>query len=154
MRNLVLFALMSILSFSFISCSSVQENIHNGQIPKKGIIVVYPFENFSQTPYAGVKAASLVKGVLLSKGFKAVDGYTFDGENIKLKDIKDFDCKLIGKVIEWRYKTGIDGEPAVSIYMEIRDKNNHLIWSTAGSKSQWGHKSLSLTAQELMDDVL
>ncbi|RMA97657.1 hypothetical protein CLV39_0277 [Hydrogenothermus marinus] len=146
--------LLIFFSFYLLSCSSVKENIKVGKLPKKGIIVVYPFENFSQTPYAGVKAASLTKGILLSKGFKVVDGYIFDGENIKLKSIKNFDYKLTGKVIEWRYKTGIDGEPAVSLYIQIKNKNGHLIWSATGSKSQWGHKSVSLTAQELIDELV
>lgn len=146
-------ALISVF-FGFVSCSSIQENARVGKLPKKGIIVIYPFKNYSQTPYAGIKAASLTKGVLISRGYKVIDGYSFDGEKVNIKNIKNFDYNLTGRVIEWRYKTGIDGEPAVSLYIEIRDKKGNLIWSITGSKSNWGHKSVSLTAQELIDEII
>lgn len=143
-----------LLMIFLVSCSTVRENItKNKKFPVNQTIVILPFENLTQTPYAGLKASYITEGVLRSKGIKVVRGYKVKDEKILLKNFKEYAYFLKGKVIEWRYKTGIDGEPAVSLYLEIEDKNKNIVWSAAGSKSQWGHKSVSLTAQELLNEI-
>jgi hypothetical protein len=157
MRRIFYFSTLFATVF-LLSCSTLKKNVTTGNlsdVPDKGKILIIPFENTTQTPYAGVKAAALTEGVLRSYGYNVIRGYKFDDENGKiiLNNVEDYDYILTGKVIEWRYKTGIDGEPAVSLYIEIKDRNNNIIWSAAGSKSQWGHKSVSLTAQELLNEI-
>ena len=124
--------------FFLVGCSSVQKDIYVNNLKKNSIKIV-SFKNYSQTPYADKKAISILKGVLRSKGFKVED--------------KDANYFLYGKVIEWRYKVGIDGEPAVSLYIEIKDKNGSIVYSGVASKSDWGNKSLGTCAQELMEDI-
>ena len=124
----------------FLGCSSVQKDIYVNNL-KKSSIKVLPFKNLSQTPYAGIKAMDIIKGVLRSKGFKIVDNNS------------SANYFLYGRVIEWRYKVGIDGEPAVSVYIEIKDKNSTLVYSGIASKSCFGNKSLSVCAQEMMEDI-
>ena len=123
-----------------IGCSSVQKDIYINNL-KKSSIKVLPFKNLSQTPYAGIKAMNIAKGVLRAKGFNVVDNNSLAN------------YFLYGKVIEWRYKVGIDGEPAVSLYIEIKDKNSTLIYSGIASKSCFGNKSLGVCAQEVMEDI-
>jgi len=62
---------------------------------------------------------------------------------------------VTGNVIEWRYKTGPDNEPAVGLVLQIIDiKSGEVLWSAAGSRSGWGRESLSGTAQKLLRDLL
>ena len=135
-----------ILSFFLIGCSSVEKNVSISKIDKNETIAIMPFKNLSQTPYAGVKAALITEGVLRSKGFKVIKTH-----NIK-KDIKA-DCFLNGKVIEWRYKTGIDAQPAVSVYIQIKNKNGKILYSGLVSKTDLGDKSLGICAQEAVEDI-
>ena len=133
-------------------CSTMQKNTFINTIDKNDTVVVMPFKNLSETPYAGIKASLIAEGVLRSRGFKVIRAFDFNGTSIKIKNIKA-PYTLEGKVIEWRYKTGIDGEPAVSIYAQIVNQDNKIIFSTVGSKSDWGHKSTSICAQELIEDI-
>lgn len=62
---------------------------------------------------------------------------------------------MYGGVSEWRYKTGIDGEPAVSIQLGFyKTKNAKLKWNAAGSDSDWGNASIGTTAQDLLEEML
>ena len=141
-----------LFSIFLVGCSVMQKDTFTQKVDKNETILVMPFKNLSETPYAGVKASLIAEGVLRSRGFKVVRGYDFDGHNVKLKNITA-PYILEGKVIEWRYKTGIDGEPAVSIYVQLVDSNNSIIFSSVGSNSDWGHKSASICAQELIKDI-
>jgi len=151
MKKLLLF----FLSIFFIGCSSMQiDSTKFSKIDKNSTITILPFKNLSQSPYAGVKASNIAEGVLRSKGYKVIRGYTINkNDEIKLKDINNSKYILKGEVNEWRYKTGIDGEPAVNIYVEIEDKNGSVIYSNVGAKSDWGHKSVGICAQELIEDM-
>jgi TolB-like protein len=138
-----------------LSCSTTVKNTTKNNFPKSGTLLILPFENLSQTPYAGFKAASVTEGVLRSYGFKTMKGYKeLDGE-FKETNVTDnsFEYILKGRVVEWRYKTGIDGEPAVSLLIILEDKNGNLLWSAVGGKSQWGHRSIAITAQQLINDI-
>jgi hypothetical protein len=144
-----------ILGIIISGCSSMQTNTFDKNIlsDENSTIEVFPFKNLSETPYAGIKAANIVEGVLRSKGFKVVQGYTINKDNEVI--LKSINTKYIlkGEVNEWRYKTGIDGEPAVSVYVEILDKNGTIIYSTIGSRSDWGHKSVGICAQEIFESI-
>lgn len=143
--------IFTIFSLFFLGCSVMQTNSFS-KLDKNETIVIMPFKNLSQTPYAGIKASLVAEGVLRSKGYKVVRGYRLVDDKIILRDINST-YKLGGRVIEWRYKTGIDGEPAVSVYVELKDRNGSVLFSSVGSKSENGYKSLGLTAQELFEGI-
>lgn len=147
------FVIFALIAISLNSCSTLEKNILKNKFPIDKTIVILPFENLTQTPYAGLKASSITEGVLRSKGINIVRGYEVNDGKVVLKKLSKSEYFLKGKVIEWRYKTGIDGEPAVSLYLELVDESGNIIWSATGSRSQWGHKSVSLTAQELLNDI-
>ncbi len=160
MRKFV-FLFVSVFIFS---CSSVY-NVQHSKIEKENSFVVIPFKNNTETPLAGLRASSIVKGVLGSRGYKIRDIFT----DIPERDLTEREIKsllqesknkgiryaVVGDVNEWRYKTGIDGEPAVSLSMRIIDlQNGKVVWIAAGSKSGWGHQSLGVVAQDLINDIL
>ena len=62
---------------------------------------------------------------------------------------------LTGSVEEWRYKVGIDGEPAVGVTLKVIDlTNGRVVWSASGAKSGWSRQALSAVAQALLADLL
>lgn len=62
---------------------------------------------------------------------------------------------LGGSVDEWRYKVGVDGEPAAGVALSIIDvTSGDTVWSGVGGKSGWSRESLSGVAQQLMRDLL
>ncbi|MGZ5091639.1 MAG: penicillin-binding protein activator LpoB, partial [Burkholderiales bacterium] len=62
---------------------------------------------------------------------------------------------IYGAVDEWRYKVGVDGEPAVGVALHIMDlQTNNVVWSGVGGKSGWSRESLSGVAQKLIRQLL
>ena len=62
---------------------------------------------------------------------------------------------LTGTVDEWRYKVGVDGEPAAGVTLQIIDvASGETLWSGAGGKSGWSREALSAVAQKLIRDLL
>ena len=62
---------------------------------------------------------------------------------------------LTGAVDEWRYKVGVDGEPAAGVTLRIVDvATGNTLWSGAGGKSGWSREALSAVAQKLIRQLL
>ncbi|MBA1432585.1 MAG: hypothetical protein FAF04_03060 [Epsilonproteobacteria bacterium] len=121
-------------------------------------ISLFELNNYTDTPRAGMRAANLVEGVLLSQGYKLkthlnqkVDSLE-DAQDSAQEDRSNY--FLIGGISEWRYKTGIDGEPAVSLQLSLyRTKDAKLVWSATGSNSDWGNGFIGSTAQNLIEQM-
>jgi curli biogenesis system outer membrane secretion channel CsgG len=62
---------------------------------------------------------------------------------------------VLGSVQEWRYKVGIDGEPAVGMALRVLDlSTGEVVWSASGAKSGWSREALSAVAQAVLADML
>jgi hypothetical protein len=155
-------SLLLIATF-FIGCSNnilITTNTHLGKVKQQASSVsLFRLTNYTDTPRAGMRSANLVEGILLVKGYKVVNHitekeYTFkEARNIALLDHSKY--FFIGGVSEWRYKTGIDGEPAVSLQCSLYDTNgSNLIWSATASNSDWGTNSIGTTAQKLIETMM
>ncbi len=123
---------------------------------------VLPFENYTETPYAGYRVASILEGVLASKGYnliprvwsiKEMEPLEEEIEKLKESAVKNGARYIVyGSVNEFRYKTGLDGEPAVSITVFVYDaKENRVVKNVAVSGSGWVHESLGTLAQKLLN---
>jgi TolB-like protein len=132
-------------------------------LPIKGEpYAVLPFENYTETPYAGYRVASILEGVLASKGYNLIprvwsikERELAEEEIEKLKEsaVKSGARYIVyGSVNEFRYKTGLDGEPAVSITIFVYDaKENKVVKNVAVSGSGWVHESLGTLTQKLLN---
>lgn len=165
----ILFPLFSVLLLS--GCSNlvvatqkklppVYKDINETHQLKQDIPVsVFRLQNFTDTPMAGLRAANIVEGVLKAKGYRVISHaskkeYTLKKAANKAKE-DGSTYFLYGGVSEWRYKTGIDGEPAVSLQLSMyKTKNKKLVWSATGSASDWGLSSVGSTAQSLIIDMM
>ncbi|HOX24099.1 MAG TPA: hypothetical protein PLL10_11575, partial [Elusimicrobiales bacterium] len=62
---------------------------------------------------------------------------------------------LFATVEEWRYKSGLDGEPAVGLTLELQESSSgKSLWSASGAKTGWGRSSLAATGGKLIDKLL
>ena len=106
-----------------------------------------------------MRASNIIEGVMLAKGYKIIthiqeDEKTFEEmRNIALKENAKY--FLYGGVSEWRYKTGIDGEPAVSLKCVLYNtKTSEVAWSATASDSDWINTSIGTTAQNLIESMI
>ncbi len=126
---------------------------------KEVTISIFALKNYTDTPQAGMRASNIIEGILLAKGYKVVSHVSEKSYSLKKskKIAKKDESKyfLSGGISEWRYKTGIDGEPAVSIQTTIyKTKNAKVAWSATGSDSDWGNSSIGTTAHDLLELML
>ncbi len=122
-------------------------------------ISLFRLHNYTDTPRAGMRASNIIEGLLLAKGYNVKSHITEKLPSMKKarKIAKEDGSKyfMYGGVSEWRYKTGIDGEPAVSFQATLyKTKNAKLVWSATGSDSDWGNASIGSTAQDLLTEMM
>ena len=133
-------------------------------------IAVVPMVNYTETPAAGGNAAAIAAGVLRTNGWSDVriapadesSSAMFDtaqrenGEK-KLAWAREQHVKYVlsGAVEEWRYKTGVDGEPVAGVTLELIDTaSGRVVWSATGTRTGWSRSSLSGVASTLIGGLL
>jgi len=122
-------------------------------------VSLFRLNNYTDTPRAGMRASNIIEGILLTKGYKVTSHITEKTPSLKKarKIAKRDGSKyfMYGGVSEWRYKTGIDGEPAVSLQCTLyKTKNAKERWSAIGADSDWGNASVGTTAQHLLNEMM
>lgn len=168
MKTLKLLA-SAVLVTALAACSTVDR----GRAPAlqaNASWTVLPFANHTETPMAGNRAESIAEALLHAKGVGKVKRYTataqqealFDaGSNKRQEDAlvwareQGIRYALAGSVDEWRYKVGVDGEPAAGVTLQIIDiASGDVVWSGTGGKSGWSREALSAVAQKLIRELL
>jgi len=140
------------------------------ELERNAAWVVLPFANHTETPLAGSRAEAIAEALLRTNGMKSVKRYPgaaqqealFDAGERKQQDealawAKQQGARyaLGGAVDEWRYKVGVDGEPAAGVTLQIIDvASGETLWSGTGGKSGWSREALSAVAQQLIRDLL
>ena len=129
-----------------------------------------PFANHTETPQAGLRAEAIAENVLRAHGVRNIRHYpaALNTETLfEPMDRKQLDAALewaraenlkyalTGSVDEWRYKVGIDGEPAVGMTLQLIDvASGDVIWAASGGKSGWSREALAAVAQKLSRTLL
>ena len=154
---------------SLVACSTVD----HGKAPalERGASwVVLPFANHTETPLAGNRAEAVALALLQAQNIGQIKRYPgsvqqealFDGTESKRQEDalawareQNVRYALTGAVDEWRYKVGVDGEPAAGVTLEIVDvSSGDTLWSGTGGKSGWSREALSSVAQKLIRELL
>lgn len=133
-------------------------------------LAVLPLVNYTETPEAGLRASSIAYGILQVQGHGEVLQPTDSGaqdplfgdptgkaQAADLEWARQADARyaLAGSVHEWRYKVGVDGEPAVGLSFKLIDLDSGTtIWTATGSRSSWSRSSLATVAQDLIRSLL
>ncbi len=145
LKNLKVFISVIILC---MSCSTVI-NKNFRQLDKGKTYTVLPFKNYTETPMAGHRVASVIEAVLASKGYVIVKAK--EGNKIHPKA----DYIISGTVNEYGYKAGLEGKPVISISLYIYDtESNKLVYSGSISATGWSYESVSTLLQRVVDEVI
>lgn len=128
--------------------------------------LILPLQNRTTTPEAGLRAQAIIEADLAEHGVRDVRMYQPGGEQGALFDTDSDQSRraeqkwvasqnpgyvVSGVVHEWRYKTGVDGEPAVGVMIRVRGPDGRLLYSGTASRAGWARESLSGTAQRVID---
>lgn len=134
-------------------------------------VVLMPLVNHSTTPLAGEKAEDILRSLWIQQGNTALTVYPRGtAANDGLPDLDDqkryervrgwlaqqsASYYLSGSVSEWRYKSGLSGEPTVGLTVNLHcTSDDQVVWSATGARSGWDRESLSGTAQKVMAKIL
>ncbi|MBL8405186.1 MAG: hypothetical protein JNL16_11645 [Dechloromonas sp.] len=139
-------------------------------LDKQAQWVLLPFANHTETPLAGQRAEAIASAILHGNGIARIKQYPSSLQQEALFDSGDRKQQeealawarqqgaryaLAGTVDEWRYKVGVDGEPAAGITLQIIDvASGDMLWSATGGKSGWSREALSAVAQQLIRSLL
>lgn len=132
--------------------------------------VILPVENHSETPQAGERVEAMVETLLRKGGVGTLEKYPpqkDDDTHLLTSDRQryesalewargaKYDYAVTGSVEEWRYKSGIDAEPAVGVSMRVLElATGRVLWVGTGSRTGSGAESTSLTAMKLLEDLV
>lgn len=160
------------VALAALSGCSTYRGTESVNLSRNATFALVPFVNHSSTPMAGDNVKTIVSSELKARGLRSLVFETVE-EPQDLKSLLDenferrqaegwlenavYDYVISGSVDEWNYKAGLDGEPAVSVTVEIADKNGAVLFQKTGSRSGFGRESLNLAGQKvvekLFDDV-
>jgi len=160
-------ALGMLLALSLLSACSTLDVAPRGNLDPKARWAVLPFVNHTETPQAGSRAAAIVEAVLRTRGLTDLerapqpDAETlFDPAPLAIDKSLGWArtagvrYALTGTVSEWRYKVGVDGEPAVGLTLQVIDvASSKVVWSASGGRSGYSREALSAVAQKLARDL-
>ena len=154
-------------------CATTDNSVFSKPIDGSAKWVMLPILNHTDVPQAGLRAEAIVEGLLRSGGVNNILRYPAALSRDALLEPSERAVyveadkwartpgaqgaryAVYGAVDEWRYKVGIDGEPAVGVALHIIDlQNNEVVWSGVGGKSGWSRESLSGVAQKLIRQLL
>lgn len=145
-------------------------NVHRGpDLSGKANWALLPLANYAQEPEAGHRAEAILSTLLRNRGIENLQQYSeantngfpeLNDQKVKSKALQwakhhNIRYAVGGAVEEWEYKSGLDGEPAIGITIQVTDvATGKVVWSASGARSGWGYGTLSGTAQKLLNNLL
>ena len=160
----------TLLGAFLLGACSVIDRSPDRELDARARWVLLPILNHTETPQAGLRAEAIMEGLLRARGVADLRRYPagigqetlFEpAERKVLEQALDWARKsgaryaLTGVVDEWRYKVGIDGEPAVGMTLQVIDlADGSVAYSGAGGRSGWSREALSAVAQKLARELL
>ena len=164
MKKMFIFLEMSLLVVLLSACATMVVNSDNSRLQKNGSYLVAVFKNFTETPHAGLRVSSMIDSIMASKGYKTYNTseiFKSNGNNKNIDKLirrakrKDIEYVISGTVNEFRYKTGIEGEPAVGISIFVYNTSDEkLVWSSTGSATGWSNQSRTTILQNLINRLI
>lgn len=167
LKNLLLGLAVLLLA----GCATSIESTADGEtLDAQAKWALLPLANNTDTPQAALSAEAMLEHQLRRRGINTLQHYPaqlsrdslFEPTERKVSEEAQKWAReqgvryaVTGSVEEWRYKVGIDGEPAAGITLKVIDlTNDHVMWSASGAKSGWSREALSGVAQILITKLL
>ena len=137
-------------------------------LPRDAQWGLLPLINYSQAPQAGERSEHILLSVMAEEGLRPrLYPVVTQDEMPQLDDRERFNQALAwaceenleyvvsGSVDEWQYKSGLDGEPAVGISLQVIEPNSgRVVWSSSGARAGWSRESLAGTAQKVLRELI
>lgn len=173
MRTLMRMLLLSIaaaLTTVLAACTTTAPSVSTTPLDPTAKWALLPMANHTDTPQAGMSAEAITEHLLRARGVRQLERYPatlsrdtlFEPSERKVieeaqKWARDRGARygVTGMVEEWRYKVGIDGEPAVGVTLQVIDlQDGAVLFSASGGKSGWSREALSAVAHKLLDSLV
>jgi polysaccharide biosynthesis protein PelC len=168
--NLMLRRIAAMAAIMLLSACATVDRSEAPAVSGKALWVLLPFANHTETPLAGSRAEAIAEGVLRANGLARLQRYPASLQTEALfepGDRKQLEASLewargagaryavTGSVEEWRYKVGVDGEPAVGLSLSVIDvQSGETLWTGIAAKAGWSRDSLAAVAQQLMRQLV
>ena len=133
-------------------------------------IAMLPVANFTDVPQAGLRVEALLESALRQAGLRQLVIYPpalnpetlFEPSERKAQADAEKWAKAQGMryvvtaaVNEWRYKVGVDGEPAVGLMLQVKDlSNDQVVYSSAGGRTGGSRQALSAVGLQLTTELV
>ena len=131
-------------------------------------IAVAPFANYTTTPGAGARAASMATSLLVTHGLAGVSAMVAHHHNrlplglepnpaTLLRKARAMGARYVveGAVQEWRYTIGLDGQPAVAVTMDVVDvQSGRVMWTATASRSGGPRESVGVLAEDTLNAMI
>ncbi len=167
-------AVVRAVSLLFILCLGACSSVHTASpvaLDRSARWVLLPSVNDTETPAAGARMDAVLNSLIRIHGISDLTvAPMVDGSSADLPVVPDFKAQqaalewarkegaryaFAGTVDEWRYKVGLDGEPAVSLTLSVIDVGTgKILWSGTAAKTGWSRQAVSAVAQDLIDQLL
>jgi len=163
--------LLSLLAVLVLAgCAIVDGSGSLNRLDRGARWAMLPIVNHTDVPQAGLRAEAITEGLLRARGIDNLLRYppNLNPETLfepaerraqveaqKWAREQNARYAVTGAVDEWRYKVGVDGEPAVGLALQVIDlQTGQVSWSAVGARSGWSRESLAGVAQKLVRDLL
>ncbi len=160
---------LTMLAGWFGACT-VHQVQESQPLEKDAAWVILPVVNLAEVPMAGENIEAMLDSALRIRGVDDLQrqtGTSQAGGGLLLDDRQRYEHALkqagqgnarfgvTGSVHEWRYKTGLDGEPAVGLTLQVVAlPSGQVLWTASGAKTGWGYSNVSGTAEKLVMQLL
>ncbi len=174
--KLIVFTVLGLASAAaLLGCAATQSTQGNLAyaplvITDKDSVALLPLANHTDVPQAGLRAESITEATLRNRGLRQLQVYppNLNPETLfepserkaqveaeKWAKAQNIRFVVYGAVDEWRYKVGVDGEPAVGLVLQVKDLGTgQVVYSASGGKSGWSREALSAVAQKLIAELV
>lgn len=162
--------LMLAASACLVACTTSSTVSGKMALDRDAKWAILPMENHTDTPQSALSAEAIAEHGLRARGVTSIARYpaTLSRDSLfepaerrtvdearKWAREQGAQYGLTGAVEEWRYKVGIDGEPAAALTLQLVDLGSgQVVWSASGAKSGWSRDSLAGVAQKLIEELL
>jgi hypothetical protein len=161
-------ALAALLLATLTACSTLQSA--NAPVLDKGARwALLPAVNNTETPQAAARLEAITASLLRAHGVQDLWLYppAAADDILSPADRRAQEAALVwargqnvryavlGSVQEWRYKTGLDGEPAAGVALSIVDlASGQVIWTGTGARTGWSREAVAGVAQKLLAELV
>jgi hypothetical protein len=150
--------------------STIQKAEVNPQFKLKGEIGLTEFENGTQEENAGQTIRDILETILIRRGIAVETIYNPSREATEQIHRSSYDIQspifekarskklthlVTGTIHEFRYKTDLNGNPAVGLTLRVVEVDSgKIVWQATGSYAGPGKSTLTACAQKVLHDVV